>query len=235
MESIQDQEVIPIVGEELLWYPDKDGRPGGYLYDILARKFAEEFNLKPNESSGNQRLASLFVLREPYSTHPATVVLIQQRLTTFRRYQYATPRVLTQDSPSLLSTRRLSALSCFWNDELAPPSEKRNQVSRAPKAPNCSDITLTTGTSDGDYRSAFHFRISSPGHIWGLAPTLLEWQGSGCERDFERTISDDARTWLPPPLSVSPQNLLCSKLCNFEPECLCKLMKTDCWLDLQSQ
>jgi hypothetical protein len=53
MDRIQDREVIPIVGEELLWYPETEGRPSGFLYDMLARKFAEECNLKPNDSAGD--------------------------------------------------------------------------------------------------------------------------------------------------------------------------------------
>jgi hypothetical protein len=62
MESIQDREVIPIVGEELLWYPETDGEPSGFLYDKLARRFAEDCNLKPSDSERNARLGSLFVL-----------------------------------------------------------------------------------------------------------------------------------------------------------------------------
>ena len=54
----------------------------------------------------NERILEINLQRfpQPYSTHPATVVLLQQRLTPFRRYQYPTPPVLTQDLPSLLLT-----------------------------------------------------------------------------------------------------------------------------------
>jgi hypothetical protein len=65
MECIQDREVIPIVGEELLWYPNAEGRPSGFLHDILAKKFAEDY-LKPSNSLGSERLGSLFVLHPSF-------------------------------------------------------------------------------------------------------------------------------------------------------------------------
>jgi hypothetical protein len=41
-------------------------------------------------------------LREPYSAHPAAVILLQQHIATFWRYKHSTQRVLIQDLPGLL-------------------------------------------------------------------------------------------------------------------------------------
>jgi hypothetical protein len=46
------------------------------------------------------------VLRKLFPAHPAAVVGLQQRLTTFSRYQDTTLRVLTQDLSGLLLRNR---------------------------------------------------------------------------------------------------------------------------------
>lgn len=66
IERIEQRDVFPIVGQELLWLEDV-GRPtGGYsLYDLLAEKFAAALNLE-RESDPNRSALSALV-----SSHPA--------------------------------------------------------------------------------------------------------------------------------------------------------------------
>jgi hypothetical protein len=57
------------------------------------------------EPVGQRRVFDPDVPCELYSAHPAAVVLLQQRLTSFSRYQHTTLRVPTQDLSRLLRCR----------------------------------------------------------------------------------------------------------------------------------
>jgi hypothetical protein len=63
IERIEQREVIPVVGQELLWFDDAKRLAGGYsLYDLLADEFASALNLQrgidPNRSALSAILAS---------------------------------------------------------------------------------------------------------------------------------------------------------------------------------